>query len=151
MTNPAKPSETMQSTIWPVHCVQGTKGAEIISEIDTSKLDIVVEKGRDKRVEMYSAFADMFGNKDGASVDLAALLKKKGVTHCFCVGLTGDCCVRYTAIDAKREGFVTCVLRDGTKSVDEGEKGWGSAEKEFGEVGVQVLLSSGPEVGRLRA
>jgi nicotinamidase-related amidase len=38
--------------------VQGTKGAELIPELDRSKIDKVVEKGQRKEVEMYSAFYD---------------------------------------------------------------------------------------------
>jgi nicotinamidase-related amidase len=61
-----------------------------------SKIDVVVKKGWDKRVEMFSGFGDMFGNRgEGiASVDLEKVLKEKGITHVYTVGLTGDCCVR---------------------------------------------------------
>ena len=152
MINPSNPSETRQTTIWPVHCVQGTKGAQIISEIDTSHFEFIVEKGKDKRVEMYSGFADAFGNKSdvSASLDLAALLSSRGITHVYIVGLTGDCCVKCTAIDAKKEGLEVYVVEEGTRSVDSGEKGWAAAKQELELAGVQVVSINGSQVGRVK-
>ena len=151
MTNPCNSNETKQTPIWPVHCVAGTPGAEIISEIEVSKLDFIVQKGRDKRVEMFSGFADAFGNKsDGASLDLAAMLKESAITHVYVAGLTGDCCVRCTALDAKQEGFEVCVIEEATRSVDPGEQGWGSAVKEFHEAGIEVVSIAGSQVKRVK-
>ena len=150
--DPGNESQTHEIPIWPVHCVQGTKGAEIIPEIDISKIDMIVEKGRDKRLEMFSAFADVFGNKssDAASIDLADTLKDTGITHIFVVGLAGDYCVRYTAIDAKKEGFEVYVLEDVTRSVDAGEKGWGAAKKDMVMKGITIIRFDGPEVERVK-
>jgi nicotinamidase-related amidase len=134
-----------------VHCVEDTPGSSLIGELDDERLDVVVLKGRDARVEMYSGFADMFGNKGGASADLAKVLREKQVTHVYAVGLTGDCCVKHTALDAKKDGFETFVLRDGVKSVDEGEGGWGVAVREFRKAGVEVVESSAVEVEWVRA
>ena len=150
---PGNESRTHEIPIWPVHCVQGTKGAEIIPEIDISKFDMIVEKGRDKRLEMFSAFADVFGNKssDAASVDLADTLKDAGITHVFVVGLAGDYCVRCTAIDAKKEGFEVYVIEDVTKSVDAGEKGWGASKKDMEMKGIKIIRSDGPDVERVKS
>ena len=151
MTNPYDPSESKHSTLWPVHCVQGTPGANIIPEVDVSKIQVIVEKGRDSRVEMYSGFADMFGNKsDAASLDLAALLRENSITHVYVVGLTGDCCVRYTALDAWKEGLETFVVKQGIRSVDEGEAGWGAAENELRRYWVSIVDLDGPEVAMVR-
>ena len=151
--DPGNESRTHEIPIWPVHCVQGTKGAEIIPEIDVSKFDMIVEKGRDKRLEMFSAFADVFGNKssDAASVDLADTLKDAGITHVFVVGLAGDYCVRCTAIDAKKEGFEVYVIEDVTRSVDAGEKGWGASKKDMEMMGIMIIKSDGPEVERVKS
>ena len=151
--NPENPEHSLETTLWPEHCIQGTPGADIIPEINASKIDITVEKGRDQRVESYSGFADMFGNKssENFSLDLASLLKEKAITDVFVVGLTGDCCVKCTAIDAKKEGFVVHVVREGTRSVDEGEAGWGAAVKEFEQVGVRVVQLEGEEVARVKS
>ena len=150
--NPQDPRHIVETTLWPEHCIQGTPGSDIIAEIDVSKVDVIVEKGRDKRVESYSGFADMFGNKsrENFSLDLASLLKEKAITDVFVVGLTGDCCVKCTALDAKKEGFAVFVVREGTRSVDEGEAGWGTAVKEFEQVGVQLVKLQGKEIAQVR-
>lgn len=152
INDPGNESRTHQIPIWPVHCVQGTKGAEIIPEIDVSKFDMIVEKGKDKRLEMFSAFADVFGNKssDAASIDLADTLKDAVITHVFVVGLAGDYCVRCTAIDAKKEGFEVYVIEDVTRSVDAGEKGWGAAKRDMETKGITIIKFDGPEVGRVK-
>lgn len=149
--NPFNPSESQEIPTWPVHCVQGTKGAEIITELDASKLDKILEKGRDKRVEMFSGFADCFGNKtDAASFDLAAVLKVAAISHVYIVGLASDYCVRFSAMDAKKEGFSVYVVEEATRSVDVGEKGWGATKKELQRLGIDVVSISGPEVDRVK-
>src|SRR4051812_38374471 len=35
-----------QGGIWPVHCVQGTLGAELHSGLDRSRVDVVVDRAR---------------------------------------------------------------------------------------------------------
>ena len=150
--DPGNESRTREIPIWPVHCVRGTKGAEIIPEIDVSKFDMIVEKGRDKRLEMFSAFADVFGNKssEAASIDLADTLKDAGITHVYVVGLAGDYCVGCTAIDAKKEGFEVYVIEDVTRSVDAGEKGWGEYKKKMENMGIRIIRFDGPEVERVK-
>lgn len=97
-------SQSHEIPIWPVHCVQGTKGANIIPEMDMAKVDTIVEKGKDRRLEMFSGFADVFGNNSSqaANLDLADRLNSAGITHVFVVGIAGDFCVKCTALDAKR-------------------------------------------------
>ena len=150
--NPVDSIQSKELNLWPVHCVQGTPGADLIPEIDASKLDFVIEKGKDKRVEMFSVFADMFGNKsDAASQDITALLKSRGVTDVFVLGLAGDYCVKCTAVDSKKEGFRTFVVKEGIRSIDEGEQGWGIAKADFQKAGVLVVSINGQEVNRVKS
>ncbi|KAI4205818.1 MAG: hypothetical protein LQ350_000003 [Teloschistes chrysophthalmus] len=152
VVNPKNPAESISVPIWPVHCVQGTPGAEIIPELDQSRLDRIIDKGRDKHVEMFSAFADSFGNKTGtaASFDLAKYLKENRIGRVFVVGLTGDYCVRCTAIDAHKEGFEVFVIEEAVKSVDSGANGWGSVKPELQALGVGVISIDGPEVQAIK-
>ena len=151
MTNPENTAETIMTAVWPVHCVQGTPGCDIIPEINAGEFDVVVEKGMSQGVEMYSAFADAFGNKSrAASLDLAALLRSHSITHVYIVGLAGDYCVKCTALDAKKEGFVVLIVEEGIRSVDDGENGWGAAKETFLSTGVQLVSVDGPEVARVR-
>lgn len=139
-------------SIWPVHCVQGTPGAEIIPEIDATQFDFIIEKGKEPKVEMYSGFCDIFGNKScAASLDLAALLRQNGVTHTYTVGLAGDYCVKDTAFDAEKEGFDSCVIKEGTRSIDPGEYGWIAAVTKLQSQGVTIGSIDGPEIDRVKA
>lgn len=149
--DPENSEQSLEIPIWPVHCVQDTHGAEIIPEIDISKVDHVIQKGRDKRVEMWSGFFTCFGARsDAASHDLGALLKEANISHVFVAGIAGDFCVRSTAIDAKKEGFTTYVVDDATRSVDPSLKGWGSVKRELDEVGIHIVSTEGPELGVIR-
>ncbi|EAW11382.1 putative isochorismatase family hydrolase [Aspergillus clavatus NRRL 1] len=156
MANPApgKQAETKAQLLWPVHCVADTKGASIIPEIDSSKIDVHVKKGMDARVEMYSMFSDAFGNLDptltarSVDVDIKAVLVERNVTHVFTVGLAGDYCVKCTAIDAARAGFKSYLVEDATRCVDPGA-GWEAAKQEFQAAGVSLIRSDGPEIATL--
>lgn len=98
----------------------------------------------DKRVEMYSAFADPFLQPTVSKSKLEALLKEKGVTHVFCVGLAMDYCVKATALDAAKAGFKTYIVNEGTKAVD--LTAWGDVEAELQKEGVQMVGIDGAEV-----
>ena len=152
ISNPEELTQTQDIPIWPVHCVQNTKGAEIIPEIEGSKFDVIVEKGRDRRTEMFSVFSDCFGRTGNvlSSHDVAALLKDSGVQQVFVAGLTGDYCVLNTALDAKREGFDVLLVEDAVKSVDPGKDGWEAAKKILDANGVSVVNSDGPEIRRIK-
>ncbi|KAK7728469.1 NAD(+) salvage pathway protein [Botryosphaeria dothidea] len=147
IANPLNPSETQTTRLWPVHCVQGTPGAELIPELARDAVTHVVEKGQDKRVEMYSAFYDPFRNPTVAKSGLAELLRGAGVTDVFVVGLAMDYCVKHTALDAAKEGFRTLVVSEGTKAVDPAH--WGEAQKEMEEAGVRLVSVDGEEVKKV--
>ena len=118
-----------------------------------SRVDEITEKGKDSRVEMFSAFADLFGTKSpkAASHDLAELLHHAGISHVFIVGLAGDYCVKCTALDAKKEGFEVYVVQEATRSVNAGEKGWGAATKELGKAGIEIISIKSTEVERVKS
>ena len=153
IANPSDRTESYEIPLWPPHCVQNTKGAEIIPEIDVSNVDQVIEKGKDSRVEMFSGFADVFGTRSAkaASHDLAELLHQHGITHVFIVGLAGDYCVKCTALDAEKEGFEVYVVREATRSVNAGEQGWGAATNEMKKAGIEIISTEGPELARVKS
>lgn len=146
---PGREGETVQQRLWPVHCVQGTKGADFVDEFLQENVDVIVQKGLDDKSEMYSVFADAFGNFNcvGRSVshDVAELLRAEQVSHVFVVGLAGDYCVKYSALDALKSGFVVYVIQEGTKCVDP-EQGWRDTVQEFEKCGIKVVHADGPEL-----
>lgn len=98
-----------QGGIWPVHCVDGTRGAELHPEIAALDPELVVEKATTRDVDAYSAF-------DGTG--LADELRARGVDRLVVGGLATDYCVRASVLDALREGFAVTVLADGVRGVD---------------------------------
>jgi nicotinamidase/pyrazinamidase len=102
-------SFTERGGIWPVHCVQGTEGAELHPDLDTGPIDVVIEKGQDPGTDGYSGF-------DGTR--LAELLREHGVEQVTLVGLATDYCVKNTALEALQAGFTVIVDSTAVRGVD---------------------------------
>jgi nicotinamidase/pyrazinamidase len=102
---------------WPVHCVGGSWGADLVSTLDRHA-DAVVRKGT-RGEDGYSAFS----MRDPVSGDemptgLAGLLRERRIQSVVVVGLAADVCVAATAGDAARSGFTTTVVWEATRAVD---------------------------------
>ena len=148
ITNPLNPAETQTTRLWPDHCVQGSQGAQLVPELDMSGIDHVVEKGQDSRVEMYSAFADPFLQPTVSRSKLAEILKEAEITHVYIVGLAMDYCVRFTAIDAAKEGITTYVIEEGTKAVN--PTSWAAVKAEMEKAGVQIVTMGSDAVSKTK-
>jgi nicotinamidase/pyrazinamidase len=96
-------------SIWPVHCVQGTEGAELHPSLDRARVDVVIDKGQDPLSQGYSGFQD---------TRLADILRERGVDRLFVVGLATDYCVKNTVLDARRLGFDVTVVEDAIRGVE---------------------------------
>lgn len=144
--NPNNGSETEEISLWPDHCIQNTKGAELIPEFDVSKVDHVIKKGQNSKVEMLSAFRDTYRNPCVAESGLKKILKEANATHVYVVGLALDFCVKWTAIDAAKEGWKTFVLKEAVKGVDPSEEGINKVSKELAQHGVQFVSVQSSEV-----
>jgi nicotinamidase/pyrazinamidase len=94
---------------WPVHCVQGTHGAELHPAMRDIEVEAIVDVGVEREDEGYSGFEKS---------KLSDLLREKGVDRVAVVGLATDYCVRASAIDACREGFETTVVTDAIRAVE---------------------------------
>lgn len=106
---------------------------------------IVIDKGRDPRVEMYSAFHDPFGLEDSG---LADLLRARGVSHVYVVGLAADYCVKATAEHAQQLGFQTCIVADGTRPVS--PDAWPACRDGLGTAGIDIVPLDGEHVDKVR-
>ncbi|OHV07770.1 nicotinamidase [Kushneria phosphatilytica] len=105
-------------TLWPDHCLQGSRGAELHPALDWSRADAIIRKGTDRRVDSYSGFRHNIG-PDGSrpSTGLAGWLNERGVTHVWVCGLAREVCVLWTAEDAVQAGFETRFLWSLTRPV----------------------------------
>ncbi len=101
--------------IWPVHCVQQTRGAEFARGLNLAGIHHVVQKGTDPAVDSYSGF---FDNARGHATSLEALLRAAGVTEVDVLGLATDYCVRATALDAAALGFHVTLISRGCRGVE---------------------------------
>lgn len=121
--HPADPAELLgkEQMLWPVHCVADTGGADFIPGLITDKFDATIMKGTHPNIESYSGFKDIWGKSE---TELPQILNDKGVTDVFYVGLAGDFCVKYTAIDSVEYGFRTWVVVDAVKSISQDEVAW---------------------------
>lgn len=151
MTNPANAQEQYKTRLWPDHCIAGTPGNALARELAVDRLDRVVLKGMDPRVEMYSAFRSPLRNPPLASAvsELADLLREHEITDVFVVGLAGDYCVLHSALDCAEEGWRTYVVEEGQRCVG-GKEGWEKAAALLREKGVAVVSVDGEEIRRVR-
>lgn len=98
-----------------MHCVQNTPGSEFPESFTgRDRLDDIVLKGISADREYYSAFQDTWGMEQ---TELDSLLKARGVTDVFVVGLALDYCVYNTAVDSVKRGYTTRVILEATKPV----------------------------------
>jgi nicotinamidase/pyrazinamidase len=101
--------------LWPDHCVQGTPGAQIRKELDIPHAELILRKGYHRHIDSYSAF---YENDRRTQTGLAGYLRERGFERVFIAGLAFDFCVRFSAEDAKREGFGSLVVDDACRGID---------------------------------
>ena len=129
---------------WPVHCVAGTRGAQLHRNLDTEYIDTYFRKGQ--YAAAYSGFegiqaADVevpLGENNAAATSeetedeqtledqqtpegqgLDDWLQENDIDTVAIVGLATDHCVRATALDAIQAGYDVRLLVDYCAGVDE--------------------------------
>lgn len=122
-------------TLWPDHCIQGSRGALFHESLNQDSAQLIIRKGFRPAIDSYSAF---YENDHTTQTGLAAYLRSRDVTRVVCVGLALDYCVRFSAIDARREGFDTVVYEAGCRGIDvEGSND--AARQAMREAGVELV------------
>jgi nicotinamidase/pyrazinamidase len=113
---PSTPHFQKDGGIWPVHCVQGTWGAEFHPDLRV-KGDIIQKGTRGE--DGYSGFT-VRDPESGAQMgtDLEPLLRAHGIERIVVIGLATDYCVKETALDGARLRFDTTILLDGVRGVN---------------------------------
>ncbi len=113
---PDTPHFEKDGGIWPVHCVRDSWGAALHAELAVA--GEVVRKGTDGE-DGYSGFSVRDATSgETRETSLAALLRDHGIQTVVVAGLATDYCVRETALDSIRLGFVTYVLTEAVRAVD---------------------------------
>lgn len=123
--------------IWPVHCVRETWGAEFHPDLKIEGDQILKATGPEDGYSGFSVQHLPTGETRGTGLE--HLLRERGVERVVILGLATDYCVRETALDARRLGFETEVLREGVRAVDR-EPGDGErALAELADAGARVV------------
>lgn len=115
----------LPQVVWPPHCVQGTRGAELHAGLAHSKITEVFTKGTDRTIDSYSGF---FDNGRKKPTGLAEWLRERWITRLYVMGLATDYCVQATVLDARDLGFDTWVIENGCRAVELAE---GDGERAF--------------------
>ncbi|WP_297334833.1 bifunctional nicotinamidase/pyrazinamidase [Algoriphagus sp.] len=128
----------LEQILWPVHCVQGSSGAEFHADLDQSRWKAVFQKGKNPEVDSYSGF---FDNARRGDTGLGEYLKTHGVSKVYVCGLAQDYCVKFTALDAVSLGFETFLIADATRPVNLNSTDGDQAIAEMKKAGVHVVIS----------
>jgi nicotinamidase/pyrazinamidase len=126
-------------TLWPDHCVRGTHGAELVAELDRSRIARVFQKGTDPEIDSYSGFLDADHRH---STGLADYLREKDASDVYIAGLATDYCVKYTALDAAALGFRVHVIADACRGVNIHPGDSEAALEEMRSAGVEIVRSA---------
>lgn len=138
-----KPFQTLampygEQVLWPDHCIQGTKGAEIADALYMASFaELVIRKGFNLEVDSYSAFREA---DRVTQTGLAGYLRERGIKRLFCTGLATDFCVAWTALDAKAAGFDTYIVIDACRAINTNSS-LANALREFQKAGVKLTSS----------
>jgi nicotinamidase/pyrazinamidase len=127
----------MEQVLWPDHCVQESKGAEIHADLNTKTVEAIFRKGMNPKIDSYSGFYD---NGHEKSTGLSGYLKEKNAKELYFCGLAADICVYFTIKDALREGFKVKLIKDATRPLDVND--FKDQQKELSSRGVEIIESN---------
>jgi nicotinamidase/pyrazinamidase len=123
--------------VWPVHCVQGSYGAEFHRALKLGGETVICSKGMESDSDSYSAFDAV----DVAGMKLSELLQQTGVKRIYIGGLATDYCVKQTALDGRKFGFEVAVLKDAIRGVELKQGDSARALREMLEAGTEMVES----------
>jgi nicotinamidase/pyrazinamidase len=140
-SHPGKqPFETIAASygpqvLWPDHCVQMTPGAAFHSSLEIPHAELIVRKGANRAIDSYSTF---YENDRKTPTGLIGYLRERGLSRVFLTGLALDFCVRYSAEDARLEGFAVFVIEDACRGIDLSDS-VATTRKSFTALGISCL------------
>jgi len=124
----------LDQILWPVHCVQESKGSDFPTTLNIKAINKIIYKGTNSQIDSYSGFHD---NGKIRSTGLSDYLKAKNITSVDYVGLVTEYCIKFTVLDSISEGFKTRVILNGIKGINLSESN--KALNEMQSKGVELL------------
>jgi nicotinamidase/pyrazinamidase len=128
----------IKQVLWPVHCVQNTKGSDFHPLLDISSIKKIIYKGTDGNIDSYSGF---FDNAHLRSTGLADYLHEKKIKSIYIMGLATDYCVKYTCLDAIQLGFDIFLIEDACRGVELKKGDIENALEEMRTKGIKIIQS----------
>lgn len=128
--------------LWPVHCVAGSRGAELASPLPLAHWDRIIQKGTHPEVDSYSAF---FDNEKLYSTELAQYLHQEKIDTLYVAGLATEYCVKFTVLDALQLGFHVYVVQEACRGVNLHSQDVERAWKEMERAGAHLVSLSSVE------
>jgi nicotinamidase/pyrazinamidase len=117
---------------WPVHCVQGTPGAELHPSMAKLEIEAIADVGAERDDQGYSGFEKS---------ELEQWLRDREVKEVAIGGLATDYCVRASAIDACKLGFDVTVVTDAIRAVEVNPGDGERALEEMRQAGAELATS----------
>ncbi|MFK7853619.1 MAG: bifunctional nicotinamidase/pyrazinamidase [Granulosicoccus sp.] len=120
-SHPGKaPFETIEmpygtQVLWPDHCVQGSRDAQLSDGLDIPHAQLIIRKGYHQRVDSYSTFMEADGT---TKTGLTGYLQERGLKNVYVCGLATDFCVSWSAQDAASAGLSVSVIEDACRGID---------------------------------
>jgi nicotinamidase/pyrazinamidase len=127
----------LEQILWPDHCIQGSKGAELHPDLEINKIAAIFRKGMDPEFDSYSGF---FDNGHQMNTGLVGYLKEKGTSELFFCGLAADICVYYTILDSLNEGFSATLIEDASCPLY--PERFDDIKCELAKLGVHIMFSN---------
>jgi nicotinamidase/pyrazinamidase len=135
--------EGRSQKMWPIHCVQNTRGADFPPELDRRHIAHVVHKGAERQVDSYSGFFDN-GRRHGTGLN--EYLRGQAVAKVYLAGLATDYCVKFTALDARWLGYEVTLLAAACRGIDSAPGDVQAAIDEMRAAGVAITIGPIREV-----
>ncbi|MEM0925746.1 MAG: bifunctional nicotinamidase/pyrazinamidase [Planctomycetota bacterium] len=116
--------EGLEQIAWPDHCIANSPGADFHPELRIERIDRVIKKGTDPKIDSYSGFFDN-DHRNATDLDdyLASITSndssssRKASITLRVMGLATDYCVKYTVLDACKLGYNVTVIQNGCRGV----------------------------------
>ncbi len=122
--------------LWPDHCIQNSVGAQIVPSLSQNKIQKIIQKGMNPRIDSYSAF---FDNDHTSQTELHEFLKLNQIKELHMVGLAFDFCVKFTALDAVQLGYDVHVFTQACRGVYLAAGDQKKTQDEMIEAGIKLI------------
>ena len=101
--NDSHPEDSEEFKLWPVHCIKGTYGAEVVEGLEPGQAQ-VFEKDS----------LDVFTNQE-----FDCTMRQQGVDEFYVVGVATEYCDRAVVLGALQRGYKVNLVVDAIAGVDE--------------------------------